>query len=123
MKNLFHSVLYGSLLFSIFCLIPQSVWAQDTSTTTAPVVENGMTQVIEEFSDPETWVRHDLWVETEFDSDGDGELDRMHVAVARPQQTEFGDLKLPVIYETSPYYAGTARPPYDFFWDVRQELG
>ena len=123
MKNLFHSVLYGSLLFSIFCLIPQSAWAQDTSTITAPVVENGMTQVIEEFSDPETWVRHDLWVETEFDSDGDGELDRMHVAVARPQQTEFGDLKLPVIYETSPYYAGTARPPYDFFWDVRQELG
>ena len=82
-----------------------------------------MTQVIEEFSNPETWIRHDLWVETEFDSDGDGDPDRMHVSVTRPEQTESGDLKLPVIYETSPYYAGTARPPFDFFWDVRQEVG
>lgn len=97
--------------------------AQSSRTLSAPHVEHGMTQIIEEFSDPETWIRHDLWVETEFDSDGDGEPDRMHVAVTRPQQTESGGLRLPVIYETSPYYAGTARPPYDFFWDVHQEIG
>ncbi|HBQ60336.1 MAG TPA: Xaa-Pro dipeptidyl-peptidase, partial [Balneolaceae bacterium] len=64
-----------------------------------------------------------LWVETDFDTDGNGKPDRMHVAVTRPQQTESGDLQLPVIYETSPYYAGTARPPYDFFWDVEHEVG
>ena len=123
MKIYRHFLLLITIFTYTIMLLPDAGWAQETSSINAPVIENGMTQVIEEFSNPETWVRHDLWVETEFDSDGDGELDRMHVAVTRPQQTESGDLKLPVIYETSPYYAGTARPPYDFFWDVRQELG
>ena len=49
-----------------------------------------------------------LWVETTFDTDGDGKLDRMHVDVTRPKQTETEGLKLPVVYESSPYYAGTA---------------
>lgn len=44
-----------------------------------PIIENGEAQVVEAFSDPSKWIRHDLWVETEFDSDGDGKLDRMHV--------------------------------------------
>ena len=87
------------------------------------VIEDGQAQVIPEFNNPDEWIRHDLWVETEFDTDGDGKPDRMHVSVTRPAQTESSDLRLPVIYETSPYYAGTARPPYDFFWDVRHELG
>lgn len=115
-----HRLFYLLLFFLFYSGITQ---AQNADTLTAPVIENGMTQIIEEFNNPETWVRHDLWVETGFDSDGDGEPDRMHVSVTRPEQTESGDLKLPVIYETSPYYAGTAQPPYDFFWDVRQELG
>ncbi|MCC5940693.1 MAG: Xaa-Pro dipeptidyl-peptidase [Balneolaceae bacterium] len=87
------------------------------------IIEDGQAQIIPEFNDPDEWIRHDLWVETEFDTDGDGKPDRMHVSVTRPAQTESGDLRLPVIYETSPYYAGTARPPYDFFWDVRHEVG
>src|SRR5690606_31224333 len=64
-----------------------------------------------------------LWVATDFDSDGDGNLDRMHVAVTRPEQTETQGLKLPIIYETSPYYAGTAGFSEGTFWDVRHELG
>ncbi len=86
-----------------------------------PVIENGMAQKVEAFSDPETWIRHDLWVETEFDSDGDGRLDRMHVSVTRPPQTEEG-LRLPVVYESSPYYAGGGSLERKYFWDVRQEL-
>lgn len=121
-KSLLSVFLFTVFTISVSCL-PQSSLAQESGTITAPVIENGMTQVIEEFSDPENWIRHDLWVEAEFDSDGDGAPDRIHVSVTRPKQTETGDLKLPVIYETSPYYAGTARPPYDFFWDVRQEVG
>jgi X-Pro dipeptidyl-peptidase len=121
-KSLLSLLLHTAIILS-FLYLPHYSWAQDSTTLTAPVIKDGMTQVIEEFSNPESWIRHDLWVETEFDTDGDGDPDRMHVAVTRPQQTESGDLKLPVIYETSPYYAGTARPPYDFFWDVRQEVG
>ncbi len=88
-----------------------------------PVIENGEAQVVKAFSDPDTWIRHDLWVETTFDSDGDGKLDRMHVDVTRPQQTETENLKLPVIYESSPYYAGTAGLDKGIFWDVQHELG
>ena len=94
-----------------------------TDSLTVPLIEDGQAQIIPEFENPEKWIRHDLWVETEFDTDGDGKSDRMHVSVTRPAQTEGGNLKLPVIYETSPYYAGTAQPPYDFFWDVRHEVG
>ena len=111
----------GSLVAIILLTAALSYGQQQTITV--PVIEDGQAQTIPEFEDPENWIRHDLWVETEFDTDGDGKPDRMHVSVTRPAQTEGGGLKLPVIYETSPYYAGTARPPYDFFWDVRHELG
>jgi len=89
----------------------------------SPVFENGEAQVVEAFSDPSKWIRHDLWVETTFDSDGDGELDRMHVDVTRPEQTDSENLKLPIIYESSPYYAGTASMDKGIFWDVQHELG
>src|SRR5690606_5404037 len=74
-----------------------------------PIIENGQAQVVPAFDTPKEWIRHDLWVETEFDTDGDGKKDRMHVSVTRPYQTESGDLKLHVIFETSTLYSGTAR--------------
>jgi X-Pro dipeptidyl-peptidase len=88
----------------------------------SPHIVNGQAQVVSGFANPDSWIREDLWVETEFDSDGDGLLDRMYVAVTRPVQTNFG-LKLPVIYESSPYYAGTAGNDRDLFWNVKHELG
>ena len=85
-----------------------------------PVFENGMAQIVPGFADSATWIRHNLWVETDFDTDRDGRLDRVHVEVTRPRQTESG-LRVPVIYGSSPYYAGVARS--FAFWDIRQELG
>lgn len=97
--------------------------AQDTIEKAAPVFENGEAQIVEAFNNPEDWVHHDLWVETEFDSDGDGDLDRMHVSVSRPKQTETEDLKLPIIYITSPYFAGVAQDLPGSMWNVKRELG
>ncbi len=88
-----------------------------------PVFVDGQAQVVPAFEDPASWIRHDLWVETEFDSDGDGRPDRVHVDVTRPGQTDDGGLRVPVIYETSPYYSGTGSPSQQFFWDIRQEVG
>lgn len=82
-----------------------------------PVVADGVMQSV--FTDPSTWVRQELWVETGSDSDGDGVLDRVHVDVTRPGETEEG-LQVPVVYETSPYYAGGN--PISF-WNVDHELG
>jgi len=90
---------------------------------TVPIVVDGQTKVIPEFEDPDLWVRHDLWVETVFDSDGDGRPDRMHVDVTRPRQTETQGLRLPVIYISSPYFGGTSSTAREFFWDVRHEPG
>jgi X-Pro dipeptidyl-peptidase len=88
-----------------------------------PVFKDGLAQIVEEFSDQSQWMGHDLWVETEFDSDFDGQFDRMHVSVTRPKQTDTEGLKLPVIYITSPYFAGVAGDVPGSFWDVHQELG
>lgn len=87
-----------------------------------PIFENGEAQIVPEFENADNWVRHDLWVETEFDTDGDGKLDRMHVDVTRPIQTNEG-LKLPVIYASSPYYSGVQANTPGSFWSVRHELG
>ena len=46
----------------------------------------------------------------------------MHVDVTRPKQTETEGLKLPVIYESSPYFAGTGSTASQYFWNVRHDL-
>jgi X-Pro dipeptidyl-peptidase len=112
-----------TLFFSLLLTLSGYQGIAQNGSIEVPLIEDGQAAIIAEFENPEDWIRHDLWVETEFDTDGDGKPDRMHVSVTRPAQTEDGNLKLPVIYETSPYYSGTARPPYDFFWNVRHEVG
>ncbi|WP_179007720.1 Xaa-Pro dipeptidyl-peptidase [Winogradskyella forsetii] len=98
-------------------------YSQNSTEKAIPIFKDGEAQILEAFSDSEKWIRHDLWVETEFDTDGDGEPDRMHVAVTRPEQTETEDLKLPVIYVSSPYFAGVAADAPGTMWDVNIELG
>jgi len=101
---------------------PAPVAAQEEPRT-LPVFADGQAQVVEGFRDPARWIRHDLWVETEFDSDGDGRRDRVHVDVTRPGETESEGLKVPVVYESSPYYSGTGSTDPRFMWNPRQELG
>lgn len=88
-----------------------------------PIFLHGEAQIVPAFSTATKWIRHDLWVETSFDTDGDGKLDRMHVAVTRPYQTENEGLKLPIIYESSPYFAGVAGDVPGLFWDIKHEIG
>jgi len=102
-------------------VLPLAAFAQQASPA-RPIFRDGQAQVVPAFQDPASWIREELWVETEFDSDGDGRRDRVHVSVVRPRQTETEGLKVPVIYESSPYYSGMSGAP-QFLWDVRQELG
>jgi X-Pro dipeptidyl-peptidase len=118
MKNRIQLVFFLALVMTPLL----SVKAQ-MEVKTVPVFENGEAQIVPEFNDPEKWIREDLWVETTFDTDGDGKLDRMYVDVTRPYQTETEGLKLPVIYESSPYYSGVAPDVEGGFWDVNHELG
>ncbi|TNE79697.1 MAG: Xaa-Pro dipeptidyl-peptidase [Bacteroidetes bacterium] len=114
--------LYSILVLSI---LPKLLFAQGEAK---PVFANGEAQRVAAFSDSKTWIREELWVETEFDSDGDGLLDRMHVFVTRPAQTDSGSLKLPVVYSSSPYnglrlWALMGFGTKKLFWDVDHELG
>ncbi len=87
-----------------------------------PVFQNGQAQVVPAFADSARWIREELWVVTDFDSDQDGRKDRVHVAVTRQAQTETEGLKVPVIFASSPYFAGTGSSTIGF-WDVKSELG
>ncbi|MFT4533632.1 MAG: X-Pro dipeptidyl-peptidase [Saprospiraceae bacterium] len=109
--------LLAIILTPLFTVIAQ------TEEKSVPVFENGEAQIVPAFEDKEKWIRHDLWVETEFDTDGDGKFDRMHVAVTRPYQTDTEDLKLPIVYVSSPYFAGVAGFQDGLFWNVKHELG
>ncbi len=87
-----------------------------------PVFKDGEAQIVAAFEDRDYWIREDLWVPTESDSDGDGKPDRVHVSVTRPRQTDDG-LKLPAVYISSPYFAGTGAAGKTYFWNPHQELG
>tara|TARA_R110002049_G_scaffold12629_6_gene56349 strand:- start:738 stop:2558 length:1821 start_codon:yes stop_codon:yes gene_type:complete len=114
-KSMKHQMLLFTVTICIF-----STFAQEKAT---PVFKDGEAQVVEAFNTPDKWIRHDLFVETTFDTDGDGKLDRMHVDVTRPYQTETEGLKLPIVYNSSPYFAGVAPDVDGIFWNVNHELG
>ncbi|MDF1695294.1 MAG: Xaa-Pro dipeptidyl-peptidase [Saprospiraceae bacterium] len=112
---------YFTILF--FLIIGYSSLLGQAAEKSVPIFKDGEAQIVAAFEDDTKWIRHDLWVETEFDSDADSKMDRMHVSVTRPAQTESEGLKLPVIYVSSPYFAGVAPNVEGLFWDVKHELG
>lgn len=114
LKSVFSTVFLTALITTVSAQEP---------TKSVPVFENGEAQIVKGFSNPKDWIRHDLWVETTFDSDKDGKPDRMHVAVTRPKQTDTEGLKLPVVYGSSPYFAGVAGDLPGVMWNVEHELG
>jgi predicted acyl esterase len=85
-----------------------------------PTFVNGLSQAV--FStNPADWYSSEVWVQAPFDSDRDGRLDRIHADFTAPGEVITDGLKVPAIFEDSPYYAGTA-PQYSN-WAVDHELG
>lgn len=122
------------LLFSTTQFTAVLTQVKNTSNETIPELrfKYGRSMEVPEFKAEENWIKEELWVETSFDSDKDGKLDRMHVWVTRPSQTNNKKLKLPVIYQTSPYYGlkittlirQSIKPlSKKQFWKVKHELG
>ncbi len=110
------------LLLGLLLTTTLTIHAQKAEVA-VPIIRDGEAQIVPAFEDASKWIRHDLWVETEFDTDGDSKPDRMHVGVTRPEQTETEGLKLPIVYVSSPYFAGVAPDVDGVFWDVKHELG
>ena len=114
------TIVAASLGQSTQSAIGQAETVSSTAESPRPAFVDGMAQVVPAFKD--NWGEQDLFVETEFDSDGDGKLDRMHVSVTRPRPTETDGLKVPVIYQSSPYYAGIGSTAPAHMWSPRQNL-
>ena len=82
-----------------------------------PLILNGKTQPIFPFTpgDVETGysneksdiVRFVVYVESDYDTDGDGKRDLIKTFVQLPKAVANGDFKASTIYEASPYVAGT----------------
>lgn len=90
--------------------------------------ENGQSQPVEAFGTAESWLKQQLWVESTFDSDGDGQLDRIHIYLTRPAITDSLPIRLPVILSASPYYGLSIWALLGFTdgrlnWKVKHELG
>ena len=121
-------------LFSVVCLafpsvcfaqsipIPVAQPAVAVAERSVPIFKDGLAQVVPGFENSRNWILHDLWVETEFDSDMDGTNDRMHVSVCRQKQTDTQGLKVPVIYNTSPYFCGVGPDDPRYMWNPNTEL-
>jgi X-Pro dipeptidyl-peptidase len=60
-----------SFLLSLV-IAPSVLLNAQTTRESIPIFKNGEAQIVPAFADPTKWIRHDLWVETEFNTDGDG---------------------------------------------------
>lgn len=67
-----------------------------------PVFRDGEAQPV---FDPKDVITQEIYVRVPVDSDGDGRDDEVHATVVRPRATDQG-LRVPAVYEMSPYYAG-----------------
>jgi X-Pro dipeptidyl-peptidase len=81
-----------------------AVAAPESPAPPTIVVENGVTQPVFSFADA---IEERVYVETPVDTDGDGRRDRVAIDIARPRETATAGLKVPVIFEHSPYRKGT----------------
>ena len=59
----------GQLLFCIVAWFACPQLSSSAEDKSVPIFENGEAQIVPGFKDPKEWIRHDLFVETEFDSD------------------------------------------------------
>ncbi|PXY19559.1 Xaa-Pro dipeptidyl-peptidase [Prauserella muralis] len=90
------------LLLAAVVALPLVPAAAAAEPPPQPVFRDGQAQPVFGTADA---VRESLWVKAPVDSDHDGADDLVHVEVVRPQATEDG-LRVPVVYQASPYYAG-----------------
>lgn len=77
-KNILNAFYIPVMVFIV--TIPLLELNSQTQLKASPIFEDGESQIVPAFSYEKKWIRKDLWVETDLDTDGDGKLDRMHVA-------------------------------------------
>ncbi|MBR5816593.1 MAG: hypothetical protein IKY38_04105, partial [Anaerotignum sp.] len=59
-------------------------------------------------------IRYFVWVETDYDTDGDGKLDLVKALVQMPRAAAEGDFKAATIYEARPYITGCTNRAFGY---------
>lgn len=96
-----------------------------------PVFENGLAQPVFPFTDGKTGEKYDpatsdivrycVYVESDYDMDGDGKRDLVKVFVQVPRSAIEGNYKAATLFEARPYCAGVQEDGYDHMKEVAEK--
>jgi X-Pro dipeptidyl-peptidase len=97
--------------------------AQERTPPTWLNLDDGVTQPVFDFTKA---IEETVFVESEVDSDRDGQLDRVRIRISRPAETKAEGYKVPVVFEHSPYRGNLGSlPNHNVDFDVlpQENLG
>ena len=96
-----------------------------------PVFENGMAQPVFPFTDGKTGdnydpktsdiVRYAVYVESDYDMDGDGKRDLVKALIQVPRSAVEGNYKAATVFEARPYCAGVQEDGYPHMKEVAEK--
>ena len=102
-----------------------------TKYSKVPVFENGMAQPVFPFTDGKTGenydpttseiVRYCVYVESDYDMDGDGKRDLIKTLIQVPKSAVEGNYKAASLFEARPYCAGVNEDGYDHMKEVAEK--
>ena len=101
-------VLGAVAVFAAFVLPAAPAAADDPSPPPWLNVQDGVTQP--QFNAAKA-IEEAVFVESEVDSDSDGARDRIRIRISRPGETESQGIKVPVVFEHSPYRGNVGALP------------
>ena len=116
-------VLGAVAAFAVFALPAAPAAAKDPSPPPWLNVQDGVTQPVFPFANA---IEEVVFVESGVDSDGDGARDRIRIRISRPGETESQGIKVPVVFEHSPYrgdLGGLPNHPVDVDRMPQEEAG
>lgn len=104
---------------------------KDNQYSNVPVFENGLAQPVFPFTDGKTGANYDpstsdivrycVYVESDYDMDGDGKRDLVKVLVQVPRSAVEGNYKAASLFEARPYCAGVQEDGYDHMKEVAEK--
>ena len=104
---------------------------EEKNYSKVPVFENGLAQPVFKFTDGKTGEKYDpatssivrycVYVESDYDMDGDGKRDLVKAFIQVPRSAVDGNYKAATLYEARPYCAGVQADGYDHMKEVESK--
>lgn len=104
---------------------------EEKNYSKVPVFENGLAQPVFNFTDGKTGEKYDpatssivrycVYVESDYDMDGDGKRDLVKAFIQVPRSAVEGNYKAATLYEARPYCAGVQADGYDHMKEVESK--